>query len=420
MPGQPFFVPAADNHLWVQDFTKPTQFKIYICNRSIPMRCIFFSYLFICLFPALLNAGNLQLNPVSDTLKEKPEVAAAWIEEIVAEKKEPEKEKVEYLSQLTRYGFKNLFEKYHYNPGITQSAHLNPQASLFIRDYLNKNSDHLLALKDWGTHYFNLIDQILTRYGLPRELKYLAVIESNLQTSATSWAGAAGPWQFMPVTAREYGLLVNNRADERRDYFKSTHAASRYLLNLYKQFNDWLLVIAAYNGGPGRVYEAIKKSGSRNFWELQYYLPEESRNHVKKFIATHYIMENEQAAGVSKKVYHFKPWTEGVSPLNNRQKLSTEELAGTKTQTISGKFLAAVIARHIEMSQSDFDRYNPSFNEQLEQNGQFDLMLPEEKMDLFLANKYQILNESVQTMLQPEPVPATRTMYPRKKSLKKN
>ncbi|HRN79457.1 MAG TPA: transglycosylase SLT domain-containing protein [Ferruginibacter sp.] len=384
------------------------------------LRSKLYAFQLLWMLPAGLYAGSFQWNPVSDTLKEKTEVAAAWIDEIITEKKEPEKEKVEYISQLTRYGFKNLFEKYSYNPGITQSAHLNPQASLFIRDYLNRHSDHLLALKDWGAHYFNLIDQILTRYGLPRELKYLAVIESNLQASATSWAGAAGPWQFMPVTAREYGLQVNQRADERRDYFKSTHAASRYLLNLYKQFNDWLLVIAAYNGGPGRVYEAIKKSGSRNFWELQYYLPEESRNHVKKFIATHYIMENEQAAGVAKKVYHFKPWTDGISPLNNRQQLSPEELAGTQTQTISGKFLAAVIARHVDMSLSEFNRYNPSFNEQLEQNGQFDMMLPEDKMNLFLANMYQILNESVQSLLNPEPVPATRTVYPKKNIKRKN
>ena len=95
----------------------------------------------------------------------------------------------------------------------------------------------------------------------------------------------------MPYTARDFGLVVNGVVDERRDYFKSTHAAARYLLQLYKQTHDWLLVIAAYNGGPGRVFSAIQRSGSRNFWSLQYNLPEESRNHVKKFIATHYIME---------------------------------------------------------------------------------------------------------------------------------
>src|SRR5690606_4422797 len=101
----------------------------------------------------------------------------------------------------------------------------------------------------------------------------------------TSWAGASGPWQFMPSTARDFGLVVKPGQDDRRDYIKSTHAAAQYLLQLYRKMHDWLLVIAAYNGGPGRVYEAIKKSGSRNFWELQHYLPEESRNHVKKFIA---------------------------------------------------------------------------------------------------------------------------------------
>src|SRR5690606_30506303 len=116
-------------------------------------------------------------------------------------------------------------------------------------------------------------------------------IESNLKSNALSSAGARGPWQFMDYTAREYGLQVNRMIDDRIDYGKSTHAASKYLLSLYKDLKDWLLVIAAYNGGPGRVYSAIKRSGSRNFWDLQYYLPEESRNHVKKFIATHYIME---------------------------------------------------------------------------------------------------------------------------------
>ncbi|MBK8494331.1 MAG: lytic transglycosylase domain-containing protein [Chitinophagaceae bacterium] len=89
---------------------------------------------------------------------------------------------------------------------------------------------------------------MLSQYGLPRELKYLAVIESNLSTKATSWVGAGGPWQFMPYTARDYGLVVNNVLDERRDYYKSTHAAARYLLTLYGQMKDWLLVIAAYNG----------------------------------------------------------------------------------------------------------------------------------------------------------------------------
>jgi membrane-bound lytic murein transglycosylase D len=100
-------------------------------------------------------------------------------------------------------------------------------------------------------------------------LKYLAVIESELKPTATSWVGAVGPWQLMPATARLLGLKVSHKVDERTNYQKSTHAAAIYLKDLYTEFGDWLLVIAAYNGGAGNVYSAIRKSGSRNFWKLR-------------------------------------------------------------------------------------------------------------------------------------------------------
>ena len=136
---------------------------------------------------------------------------------------------------------------------------LNPRALSFVQDYMDKNTSNLIKLRDWGLPYFNMMDNILATYGLPTELKYLAVIESKLKTSAVSWAGAVGPWQFMPGTARGYGLKVTRTRDDRRDYFKSTHAAAKYLKVLFSEFGDWLLVIAAYNGGPGNVYSAIKK-----------------------------------------------------------------------------------------------------------------------------------------------------------------
>ena len=106
-----------------------------------------------------------------------------------------------------------------------------------------------------------------------------------------SHVGARGPWQLMPATAQVLGLKTNHQNDERTNYYKSTIAAAKYLRDLYAQFNDWFLVLAAYNGGPRPVYNAIQKSGSRNFWVLQNYLPAESRDHVKKFIATHYYFE---------------------------------------------------------------------------------------------------------------------------------
>ena len=118
-------------------------------------------------------------------------------------------------------------------------------------------------------------------------------IGTKLKNKATSGAGAVGIWQLMPVTARSLGLRVTDKTDERRYIIQSSVAAANYLNVLYKQFDDWLLVVAAYNCGAGNVYKAIKQSGSREFWKLQRYLPAETRNHVKRFIATHYYYEGE-------------------------------------------------------------------------------------------------------------------------------
>jgi len=128
---------------------------------------------------------------------------------------------------------------------------------------------------------------------LPVQLKYLAVVESELKTTALSRVGAVGAWQLMPETARNYSLKVSSRYDERKHLYKSTVAAAKYLNYLHNIFNDWLLTIAAYNGGPGTVFKAIKRSGSRNFWKLQDFLPMETRLHVKRFISTHYFFEGE-------------------------------------------------------------------------------------------------------------------------------
>lgn len=344
-------------------------------------------------------------------------VETSLIKDILAKKALPQKDKVQYFSQLTKYGFKNLFSKYSYNSTLPYSSQVNPMAETYMQDYLRSHKASLTRMKTWGMPYFNLIDNILSQYGLPRELKYLAVIESNLSTSATSWVGAGGPWQFMPYTARDYGLVVNGAFDERRDYFKSTHAAARYLLYLYSQMHDWLLVIAAYNGGPGRVYDAMKKSGSKNFWSLQYYLPTESRNHVKKFIATHYIMEagNDNGMGDFNNM-GMRMGKTGMNPYDIKNQLSPEEMQLTETQTISGKYNSAVIAKNLTMDIAQFNRYNPLFDNILSQNGAYDLLLPADKMQLFTAIKYQILNECVQILMDDNNIPNNKTVYPSKYS----
>ena len=312
-----------------------------------------------------------------------------------------------------------MFAKYNYNPALPYSSQVNPHAESYMQDYLMAHSNSLIKMKGWGQPYFNLIDNIFAQYGLPRELKYLAVIESNLNSGATSWVGAGGPWQFMPYTARDYGLVVNGSFDERRDYYKSTHAAARYLLTLYSQMHDWLLVIAAYNGGPGRVYSAIKKSGSRNFWSLQYYLPEESRNHVKKFIATHYIMEGTGGITTTSNLNGSYDLRGGGNSFNTKPELTAEEVETAATQSISGKYNSLVLTKNLSMDIVLFNRYNPDFDNMMSINGNYDLRLPADKMQIFLANKYIILNECVQLLLGDNPIAPNRTYYAPPKTSKK-
>ncbi|OQP47152.1 hypothetical protein A4H97_06490 [Niastella yeongjuensis] len=277
---------------------------------------------------------------------------------------------------------------------------LNPRAISFVQDYMEKNGEDLRKMKSWAKPYFNMIDGILKKYGLPSELKYLCVIESELKSTATSWAGAVGPWQLMPQTARDLGLRVGRGVDERKSYAKSTHAAALYLRDLYREFGDWLLVIAAYNGGPANVYSAIKKcQGSRNFWKLQNYLPAETRMHVKKFIGTHYIFEGQGSVTTLTKAEVTEQIGITATHLLNRR-LTTDELDNAKSTEVSGKYNSAAIAKNIMMDLSEFNRYNPDFDAIMASNDNaYELKLPADKMDLFIANKYIILNESVQMML---------------------
>ena len=168
---------------------------------------------------------------------------------------------------------------------------LNKNAAPFVKGYIKKNGFFLDRSKDRIHPYFTIIDSVFEQFELPVELKYLAFVESGLKYNVISWSGAVGPWALMPKAAKQYGLKIPRHNDERLDYYKSTQAAAGLLTDLFAKYGDWLLVIAAYNCGPGGVQKAIKRSGSRNYWVLQNFLPEETRKHVKKFIAIHYYFE---------------------------------------------------------------------------------------------------------------------------------
>ncbi len=154
----------------------------------------------------------------------------------------------------------------------------------------------VLGLKDY---YFPMIEDIFDSYGLPAELKYMAVIESALNPNAVSRMGATGLWQFMYSTGRMYGLTINSVVDERRDPIKSTHAAARFLKDLYGIYNDWNLVIAAYNCGPGNVNKAIKRSGNRkDYWQIYYKLPRETRGYLPQYLAATYAVNYYQEENI--------------------------------------------------------------------------------------------------------------------------
>jgi len=139
-------------------------------------------------------------------------------------------------------------------------------------------------------YYFPMFEEVLDLYGLPHELKCLPIIESAINPTAVSRAGATGMWQFMKGTGHLFDLDVNNYIDERRDPYSSTYAAAQYFTSLFNRYGDWSLALAAYNCGPGNVNKAIKKSGKTSYWEIAPYLPRETQNYVPRFIAATYLM----------------------------------------------------------------------------------------------------------------------------------
>jgi membrane-bound lytic murein transglycosylase D len=169
----------------------------------------------------------------------------------------------------------------------------NDDVRSYIDLFLNQRRKELEISIQRAQLYFPLIEAILDKYDLPIELKYIAVIESGLNPFAKSPSGAVGLWQFLYNTCSLFDLKVDSYIDERRDPYKSTDAACRYLKYLFSTFNDWNLVLASYNGGPRDVRNAIQRSGgSTDYWNIRPYLSGQSQNYLPAFIAMNYLMEN--------------------------------------------------------------------------------------------------------------------------------
>ncbi len=292
---------------------------------------------------------------------------------------------------LDRVGFTSLFTVLSPNntPSDNLQYQLNPKAVSFIQSYMEKQGPALQKMKTWAKPYFNLYDQILIANGVPTTLKYLSVIESSLDAGVVSWAGAVGPWQIMPEEAKRLGLKLSP-VDERTDYEKSTKAAATILRESFAEFGDWLLVVAAYNGGAGRVRQAIKKKGSKDFWDIQYELPLETRNHVKKFIATQYVFETE----------HFQPLQtrEGLVKMTKEQKLGMEKQFDTLV--ITGRYALESIASILALDINQLRHDNPGMNKVLATGKSYELKLPKGMLEKFEAHKNEILQASLNALYQ--------------------
>ncbi len=244
----------------------------------------------------------------------------------------------------------------------------------YIDLWLNKRRADLEKVIGLSEIYFPLFEEALDRHQLPLELKYLAIVESGLNPLAVSSSGAVGLWQLLLNAGKMFDLEINSYIDERSDPYKSTEAACRYLVYLNDVFNDWQLVLAAYNGGPGEIRKAIHGTkGNLDYKMLQPVLPEQTRNYVPSFIAVMYLLNNYQSHGVQPK----KP-------------LLT--YAGTDSLYISYKVSFEQISQEIDISPGLLAFLNPQYKLKVipESSSPMQLVLPSSYVPAYLAYQHRI------------------------------
>ncbi len=252
----------------------------------------------------------------------------------------------------------------------------NKHIRAYINVYANRKREITEQVLGLSAIYYPLFEEQLDKFDMPLELKHLAVVESALNPKAKSRVGATGLWQFMYATGRVYGLDVNSFVDERMDPYESTVAACRYMSYLYGLYNDWNLVLAAYNSGPGNVNKAIRRSGGhRDYWKIRRYLPRETRGYVPAFIAVNYIMNH----AADHNLYPSEPML--VYP-----ELDTLQICRRTTFD--------QITRFTDVTLEELEALNPSMKRNIIPNTEkcYSLYLPVEAVGVFLANEDSLYN----------------------------
>jgi membrane-bound lytic murein transglycosylase D len=258
----------------------------------------------------------------------------------------------------------------------------NARVKSFVDYFTVRDRAYTKMVLGRSTYYFPIFEEILARYDMPDELKYLAIVESGLNARAQSWAAAVGLWQFIYFTGRTYGLHVDWYVDDRMDPIKSTEAAAKYIKSLYNMFGDWELALAAYNCGPGNVRKAIRRSGyKKKFWDIYPYLPRETRSYLPQFVAIAYAFnfaeEHNLILGESDYLYYMETDTIMVKNFTN---LNT-------------------IAQMLDVCESDIEMLNPAIKRSaVPENGKyFAIRLPADKMAYLNENRFEILDSASRT-----------------------
>src|ERR671918_1500933 len=212
----------------------------------------------------------------------------------------------------------------------------NARVRYFINYYSKNQREHFANALARSGRYFPMIAKTLHEEGLPEELAYLALIESEFSPQASSPAGAVGLWQFVPSTARKYGLKMDSWVDERRDPIKSTRAAAAHLKELHGYFGRWYLATAAYNGGQGAINRAMQSVGAKDFSALteKANLSDETRNFVPRFVAAALIATDPKKYGFEDVIYDTPVEYEEVEVHGYLQLATVAEIAGTDGESI--------------------------------------------------------------------------------------
>ncbi|MBQ1693897.1 MAG: transglycosylase SLT domain-containing protein [Bacteroidales bacterium] len=200
--------------------------------------------------------------------------------------------------------------------------------------YSEKSREKMEHILGVSNYYMPIFEEILDRYGLPLELKYMAIIESAMNPLARSRAGATGIWQFMYNTAKSYNLKITSYVDERLDIEKAADAAARYLQDAYNTFGDWALAICSYNCGSGNVNKAIQRSGKRDFWSIYPYLPRETRGYVPAFVGAMYAMTYYKEYGLVPEPVALPHYTDTIMVNKNLHFKQINELTGIPVETL--------------------------------------------------------------------------------------